>query len=307
MKRTVWLTALLLCMLLNTGINFSRNNDISTAGESQMLQPEEMVGEHLSGELSQSEQSVIPDHEELPYVQAYKDFLLHTNIDEGDGFPILGYYLLDLNWDQIPELGVLHHSGGSMGGYFTFYYFNENKIEAVLNEENERAQVSNYSQILADIENKKVYLFKEMYLLQGNFNGTYGYIRQVLTQDNILSIHSILALQVDQESNSEKYGEKDYGCEDDYLSDPELDDCIITRYYSESEWFDIPSARYLELKRTLIPAPGHLTDLCDTEAFVLGSLSEVFGDDIQAADKKLTHEEIDILFSKWNNSLLETK
>ena len=38
------------------------------------------------------------------YFQAYRDFLLSADIDSCHDFPIYGYYLLDFNFDRIPEL-----------------------------------------------------------------------------------------------------------------------------------------------------------------------------------------------------------
>lgn len=55
----------------------------------------------------------------------------------------------------------------------------------VLTDKNEPARTSSYSQILADSENEKVYLLKEMYMLRGNENGTYGYIREIINQNGI--------------------------------------------------------------------------------------------------------------------------
>ncbi len=42
------------------------------------------------------------------YFQAYRDFLLYTDIDQGSDFPVWGYYLLDMHYDGVPELGILH-------------------------------------------------------------------------------------------------------------------------------------------------------------------------------------------------------
>lgn len=60
-----------------------------------------------------------------------------------------------------------------------FYYYDGNGISRILNDRGEPVQISDYTQILADFEQKKVYLLNEMYLLQGNENGTYGYVREI--------------------------------------------------------------------------------------------------------------------------------
>ena len=61
--------------------------------------------------------------------------------------------------------------------------------------EAEQARVSNYTQVLADFEQKKVYLLKEMYLLQGNVNGTYGYVREIKSEDQCLCVYDVLDLK----------------------------------------------------------------------------------------------------------------
>ncbi|MCM1536765.1 MAG: hypothetical protein NC126_12680, partial [Clostridium sp.] len=110
----------------------------------------------MNGSLSSEEGAESENSENPAYVEAYTEFLSRETIDEGYDFPIRGYYLFDLNFDEIPELGILHDSWGSMGGYFTCYYFDGNGITPVLNDRGEPVQISNYTQILADYEQEKV-------------------------------------------------------------------------------------------------------------------------------------------------------
>lgn len=234
------------------------------------------------------------------YKNAYKAFLRRSNIDSEHDFPIWGYYLFDLNFDSIPELGVLHDSGGSMGGYFTFYRFDGKEIvPAVLNDENQPTQISNYTQILANYEKKETYFLKEMYLLRGNSNGTYGYVQKVTDQNNILYVSNILRLTVDQEQDLENYNVHDF--EDDYLSDETLASCLITEYYSDGKWEAISPAIYLSKKHELIPNQSLFIDIRDTTAHILlcESVYELFGDDMQFHNRPLTDEEIDTLFANW--------
>ena len=92
--------------------------------------------EYVDGNYTISE-SVPPSNQTIPltdekidenpeYVKIYTDFLLNTDIKSDFPLPIMGYYLFDLNFDNILELGVLHHSGGSMKGYFEYYCFDGN-------------------------------------------------------------------------------------------------------------------------------------------------------------------------------------
>lgn len=273
MKRTIWFCGILLCLLLIYGYY----------------------------EIPSSDQTILLSNEKQEYVKRYTDFLLKTDIDAGNDFPIRGYYLFDLNFDNIPELGVLHDSGGSLGGYFTYYRFDGNEIVAVLTDKNEPARISSYTQILADSENEKVYLLKEMYLLQGNPNGTYGYIREIINPNGIPCVYDILSLEVDQESNLEKHYEKSYECENDYLSDAELDDCLITQYYFKGKWNEISSDEYLKLKKEFISEENAFIDLRDIDVYILlcGSTDELIDVNGQYKNIQITEEEIDILFLKW--------
>lgn len=235
------------------------------------------------------------------YIQAYTDFLLNTSIDAGHDFPIHGYYLFDLNFDDIPELGVFHDSGGSMGGYFTYYCFDGKKVMPVLDNMGSHARTSNYTQILSDTKNRKVYFLKEMYLLKGNINGTYGYLRELRDKNGIPYVSDILNLEVDQNADPEVHYHKNYYCEDDYLSDFELDTCLITEQYYEGKWKKISSAKYLEIKRKMIPENHTFADLRDTGVSVLlyDTIDEIMNGSGQYDEISITDKEVEMLFDKW--------
>lgn len=233
------------------------------------------------------------------YVKAYTEFLLYGDIDPDSDFPIRGYYLFDLNFDDIPELGVLHDSWGSMGGYFTLYYYDGNGISRIVNDRGEPVQISDYTQILADYEQKKVYLLKEMYLLVGNDNGTYGYVREIKSEGQVPCVYDILNLYVDRESARELIFESDYGNqhenEDGFLLDSELEECLITQCYLEKKWIDISSSEYLKQKRELIPEDNSFVDLRWNEDLqYLGEAN--YDDDGYLKDVKMEKEEIEQLF-----------
>lgn len=273
MKRNIWLCGILLSLLLITGCY----------------------------EKQSSEQKTLMSNNEQEYVKKYTDFLLNTDIDVGNDFPIIGYYLFDLNFDNIPELGVLHDSGGSLGGYFTYYRFDGKEIVVVLTDKNEPTRSSNYTQILADFKNEKIYLLKEMYMLQGNPNGTYGYIKEIINKNGIPCIYDVLSLEVNQESDLEKHYNKSYECENDYLSDAELDDCLITKHYFKEKWDEISSDEYLKLKKELIPEGNLFIDLRNIGVYILlcESSSELVDVNEQYKKIKITDEEVDMLFLKW--------
>lgn len=307
MKRNMCLLVGVLCLFLvffyisvQNGFDWERNVSQRTQIEKRVT--DDVSDEILSDESPFKEETELWDDEKPAYVKAYMDFLLHADIDQGHDFPIRGYYLFDLNFDDIPELGVLHDSWGSMGGYFTYYYFDGNGITAVLNDRGEPVRVSNYTQILADFEQKKVYLLKEMYLLQGNENGTYGYVREIKNKNQYPCVYDILNLQVDQESDLRSRFGTQYECEDGFLSDSDLEACLITQIYMEKEWIDISSDEYLKRKRELIPEENSFVDLREGDLNYLGANYDDNGD-LLYTDVRMGKDEIEQLFERYVQSL----
>lgn len=296
-----------LCLFFISCYIFVQNSHDSEENASQETQIEKIASdktlsdETLPDQSSSEEETELRNDEKPTYVKAYTDFLLYENIDEGHDFPIRGYYLFDLNFDDIPELGVLHDSWGSMGGYFTYYCFDGNSVTAVLNDRGEPARVSNYTQVLADFEQKKVYLLKEMYLLQGNDNGTYGYLREIKSEGQVPCVYDILSLEVDRESDLGSHFGTQYEGEDDFLSDPALEDCLITQRYSEKEWIDISSSEYLKQKRELIPQENSFVDLREGNLHYLGANYDDDGG-LLYTDVRMSKQEIEQLFTRFAQS-----
>ncbi|MDE5699936.1 MAG: hypothetical protein K2I96_21450 [Lachnospiraceae bacterium] len=268
------------------------------------LETEESVQE-LFSEAQNSELHVENMDMNEPYFLTYQDFLLNAEIDQESDFPIWGYYLFDMNFDGIPELGVLHDSGGSKGGYFTFYRYDGKEIvPAVLNRDGNPVQISNYTQILADDDSKKVYFLKEMYLLMGNENGTYGYIAEVTDENGVLHCNNLLRLAVDCDPDAEICYEVQHDCEDDFLSDSSIAKYLNTESYSDGVWEKILPEEYLARKRELIPEENSFVDIRDTDAYFLlcNSVYELMDDNLNFHNKRMTKEEIDALFKKWIES-----
>ncbi len=284
-------------MLITACSREQRGTDLMLTTDSE---PEESVQESLAEEHSfESESHIVDLFADESYFLAYQDFLLSAEIDQGSDFPIWGYYLFDMNFDGIPELGVLHDSGGSLGGYFTFYrYDGKEIIPAVLNEDESPIQISNDTQILADYDSEKVYLLKEMYLLIGNTNGTYGYIREISDENGVLYCNNLLNLEVDCDTNVEICYEIQHDCEDDFLSDRSIAAYFITESYSDGVWQKILPEEYLAKKRELIPEENSFVDIRDTEVYFLlcNSVYELTDD---FHNRRMTKEEIEVLFKKW--------
>lgn len=235
------------------------------------------------------------------YFQAYQEFLLYTDIDQGSDFPIWGYYLFDMNFDGVPELGVLHDSGGSMGGYFTFYRFDGKEIvPAVLDEKGSPRQISNYTRILADRDREKMFLLKEMYLLRGNYNGTYGYLSEITDDNGVLYCVDRLRLNVDCDDETMIDSEM-HNCEDEFLRDKALAQCLIAEIYANGEWETIRPEEYLTKKREWIPEDNLFTDIRDTEVYILmvDSVYDLMEEEGKYRNRQMTEEEVDILFAKW--------
>lgn len=243
------------------------------------------------------------------YVKAYAKFLLYEDIDPDSLYTIRGYYLFDINFDYIPELGVLHDSWGSAGGYFTLYYYDGNGISRILDERGEPEQISNYTQILLDDKQKKAYLLKEMYLLSGNENGTYGYVREIKSDGNVPCVYDILKLDVDQEAANKLIDAEladdagdsvQHENEDAYLQDARLEECLLTQRYSGKEWVPVSSKEYLELKRKLIPEENSFVDVRSADLAYLG---ENFDEDGFPMDVKMEKEEIMELFKRYEQAV----
>lgn len=306
MERKVWFLGIALGILAFAVI-YIQSGLARQESVSQEAQTGEIISDNMSARMPfdelPDEIETEPGDDEYPaYVKAYKDFLLSINNDEEQAFPIRGYYLFDLNFDEIPELGILHDSWGSMGGYFTCYYFDGEGITAILNDRGEPMQISNYTQILADYEQEKVYLLKEMYLLRGNENGTYGYVREIKSEGKIPCEYDILNLEVDQQSDLKSHLGTQYNGEDAFLSAPELEDCLITQRYSGKEWIAISSSEYLEQKRELIPEENSFVDLRDGDLHYLGANYDDDGG-LLHTDVKMGKEEMEELFGRFEKSL----
>lgn len=315
MKKSICFLSGILCLFLASGCA-SEENDSSLKGNiSVKIQIEKAIQETMPDEIPSdetlsdgllsgeelSEGEMEPWNGEKPaYVDVYTEFLLHGNLDSDEVFPVRGYYLMDLNFDNIPELGILHDSYGSMGGYFTYYYFDGNEIKRVLNDRGEQARASSYTQVLADFEYKKIYLLKEMYLLSGNVNGTYGYVREIKSKGQVPCVYDILNLEVDQESDLMSHSGSQHKNEDEFLSDPELDGCLITQCYMENEWIDISSEEYRKQKRELISEENSFVDLRQLDFSYLGAN---YDDEGLHTDVRMKKKEIDELFRRFAQSL----
>lgn len=298
MKRSMCLLSGVLCLFLVSCQTVRTSVQDDSDWEDNAMQQVQI--EHAAqDEVSSDEEKYIWDDDTPEYVKAYTEFLLNEDIDNGHDFPIRGYYLFDLNFDDIPELGILHDSWGSMGGYFTLYYYDGNGISRILDDRDEPMQISNYTQILADYEQKKVYLLKEMYLLVGNDNGTYGYVREIKSEGQVPCVYDILNLYVDQEIAMERIfddsDENQHENEDGFLLDSELEECLVAQRYSEEEWINISTSEYWKLKRELIPEDSSFVDVRDGDLNYLGAN---YDDDgyLLYTDVKMGKEEIEQLF-----------
>lgn len=164
------------------------------------------------------------------------------------------------------------------------------------------ARASSYTPVLADFEYKKIYLLKEMYLLSGNVNGTYGYVREIKSQGQVPCVYDILNLEVDQESDLMSHSGRHHISEDEYLMDPGLDECLITQRYMENEWIDISSEEYRKQKRELISEENSFVDLRQLGFDYHGINCDDEGN-MRYTEVRMGKEEIDEFFRRFVQSL----
>lgn len=247
----------------------------------------------------------------IRYVDAYTKFLLNSDNYKGDddAFPVFGFYLIDMNFDKTPELAVLHDSGGSMGGYFQYFQFDGKQIVPILDVDGSKVYCSNYTHALIDNKNKKIYFLKEMYHLQGNENGSNGYVRKIITQNGIPVFQDILDLEVNQDIDIEKYDTTNDSSENDFLNNVKLKGCLITKYNSNGTWKKISTKEYLRLKQKYLGDMNNYADLYEVGVhyYFFDSESQFFdyyfSDDCSTVPiKQMTRVSIDFLFSKWLKS-----
>lgn len=248
-----------------------------------------------------NDDTMLPDEIRM----AYKEFLLNYDFNEHGEIPVFAYFLLDLDFDGIPELGIHHHIGGSAGGYFKFFRYDGEQIVSVLNNKGLPASCYDEGRMLADLENKRVYFLKEMCALNGNDNFLYGYIREAINQNGALCIYDVLSLEINwDDPNINEYSYNNnymHYYEDDYLSDADINDCLITQYFTNGEWKKIKPEEYLKLKRELVPAENSFANLLNKEVYLqlYDSLAEFCYGDVWNNNTRITQEKIDILFSAW--------
>ena len=89
-----------------------------------------------------------------------------------------------------------------------------------------------------------------------------------------------------------------YECEDEFLSDPDLEECLITQVYIEKEWIDISSDEYLKQKRELIPEENSFVDLREGDLNYIGANYDGNGN-FSYTDVRMGIAEIEQLFERY--------
>ena len=90
-------------------------------------------------------------------------------------------------------------------------------------------------------------------------------------------------------------------CEDEFLSDKGLAQCLITEICVNGEWERIQPEEYLAKKREWIPEDNSFTDIRDTEVYILlaESVYDLMEEEGKYRNRQMTEEEVDTLFAKW--------
>ena len=242
---------------------------------------------------------------EFDYYEIYKKFLIEYRNDEEDTFVFTHALLMDINFDDIPELAILHDSDGSMGAYLKYYTFDGEKIIRI-QKDNEPSKLSVYARPLVNFENSEIFFVQRLYLISGNDNGKLSRTIKVKEKDNIPFLETYLELTVDDgkvyKDGSMKNFENHHAYEDDFLLDSEYDDYLIKKEFINSEWVEITSREYLNKKRELIPRDDDFTDFFNFDIMT----NNIYGDDLweyyyrnRTEPKNFTSDDAELLFVKW--------
>ena len=215
-------------------------------------------------------QEPAPAEEEVPeaaeaspewpdWARAYWDFIFNGRYSFDD-FPVSAAGLLDLNQDETPELVLYHYSSGSLGGWYAFYYYNGREAVPVFNQEGEAVVCGTELHLYYYPESRKLMMYHMMYLVLGNYQGSYGYVREVEETDGAPSVRNIirvgqhpeLTMEIAQDAEKDPGGTAGIAANrEDALVSNEL--LALAEKYENGQWETISGEEYIREKYQLIP------------------------------------------------------
>ncbi len=106
------------------------------------------------------------------WARAYWEFIFNGRYSFDD-FAVSAVGLLDLNQDETPELVLYHYSSGSLGGWYSFYYYNGSEAVPVFNQEGEAVVCGTGLYLYYYPESRKLMMYHMMSIILGNYQGSY--------------------------------------------------------------------------------------------------------------------------------------
>ena len=193
------------------------------------------------------------------WARAYWEFIFNGRYSFDD-FAVSAVGLLDLNQDETPELVLYHYSSGSLGGWYSFYYYNGSEAVPVLNQEGEAVVCGTHLYLYYYPESRKLMMYHRMSIILGNYQGSYGYVREVEETDGAPSVRNIIRVRQHPELTMEiaqdarKAPGETAGIaanREDALVSNEL--LALAEKYENGQWETVSGEEYICEKYQLIP------------------------------------------------------
>lgn len=225
--------------------------------------------------------------------KAFRDFL-SSGINSDNGFMASEIWLSDLNFDNQPELAVLHDSGGSLGAFINFYSYIGNEVKHIITYNAD-------ARMYLDNESNRLFIYKEIIAFMGNERMLYGYLKEIISKDGIPTVNDILSVELnyDAEDFEEKAEKANTENEDAILSNEDL---IIAKAYDNGTERQISGNEYIKIRNQYINPNKEYIDYAENANHV--NLSQ-YDDLIMQSDyvEKIlpTKDELDSLFKLWKD------
>lgn len=238
------------------------------------------------------------DKKEKSWQSVYREFLLQNEYED-PAFPTKEIYLIDLNRDELPEMVILHSSGGSMGGYYSFFYYDGKSVKSIMDKEGKNIRCGTGLQMRFFPETNRLIFYHEMIHIFGNEQGTYGYLKELINENGVPCVNNMIQVMPSPEATIEKALESDYQNEDQLVSNSDL---VLAQKLSEKEWHQITGEEYIVQKYLFMNPDESFMDYWNFGVSVsLSTFYEAIEDSEEGIKNIPTQMEIEELFFEWDN------